>query len=80
MSLLDYDLICIFRTASAIRKQSPCNGLSHSERLFSLVETGANVSKKSIVRRLKAAGIDVVIRRRWDHNRCRAAHVWVKRS
>ncbi len=69
MSLLDYDLICIFRTASAIRSE-----------WFYHREAASNNSKKAIVRRLKAAGIDVVIRRRWDHNRCREAHVWVKRS
>ncbi len=69
MSLLDYDLICIFRPASAIRGES-----------FYHIEAASNNSKKAIVRRLKAAGIDVVIKRRWDHNRCREAHVWVKRS
>ena len=77
MSLLDYDLICIFRTASAIRNRWRERGLDLPS-LFHR-ESAENSAKMSIVRRLKAAGIDVVIRRRWDHNRCREAHVWVKR-
>ena len=77
MSLLDYDLICIFRADSAIRKKWRERNLDFPS-LFHR-ESAENLAKMSIVRRLRSAGIEVVIRRRWDHDKRRVAHVWVKR-